>query len=190
MSKAAELLPKIQEASTQKEALAVLHVILETLHLTSNYTRLVSLKNKLEEYKDRYNEITDDYQKSEKSLRDMTEARTELNFIYRDISDKLSFEIYKNKIFFEENKTAIRAESIKSLKHNEEVQKDFNVKSASGLRDIVGLDNSYKEYIENASISYGLYQELNSTLNSMRMFIDLLASSIKNEQLIIQKDVK
>ena len=190
MSKAAELLPKIQEASTQKEALSVLHVILETLHLTSNYTRLVSLKNKLEEYKDRYNEITDDYQKSEKSLRDMTEARTELNFIYRDISDKLSFEIYKNKIFFEENKTAIRAESIKSLKHNEEVQKDFNVKSASGLRDIVGLDNSYKEYIENASISYGLYQELNSTLNSMRMFIDLLASSIKNEQLIIQKDVK
>ena len=66
----------------------------------------------------------------------------------------------------------------------------FGAKSTSALRDIVGIAGSYKEYISNASVSYGLYQELNNILNSIRMFIDLLSGSIKNEQIILMKDAK
>ena len=190
MSKAKDLLPGIIEASTSKEAIEVLHEVLEALHLTNSYTDLVKIKDGLQEEKERYNEISDNYQKSEKTLEDMVKTRTELNFCYRDISDKYSFEVYKHKIYWEEVKTSVRAESIKKLKEDQEIQKMFNTKSTSAIRDIVGLDSSYKSYISNASISYGLYQELNTLLNSIRMFIDLLASSIKNEQIVLQKDVR
>ena len=120
----------------------------------------------------------------------MLNTRTALNFCYRDISDNYSFEVYKHKVFWEESKTSVRAESMRKLKDDEEVQKIFSTKSASAVRDIVGLDSGYKSYISNASISYGLYQELNTLLNSIRMFIDLLASAIKTEHIIQQKDVK
>lgn len=190
MSKAKELLPQIKNAKTNSEAIEVLHKVLEALHLTNSYTDLVKLKDGLQEEKDRFNSITDGYNKSEKSLEDMLNTRTALNFCYRDISDNYSFEVYKHKVFWEESKTSVRAESMRKLKDDQEVQKIFSTKSASAVRDIVGLDSGYKSYISNASISYGLYQELNTLLNSIRMFIDLLASSIKHEHIILQKDVK
>ena len=190
MSKARDLLPQIRKASTNTEAIDVLHKVLEALHLTNSYTDLVKLKDGLQEEKDRFNSITDGYNKSEKSLEDMLNTRTALNFCYRDIVDAFSFEIYKHKSFWEESKSSVRSESIKRLREDEEVQKIFTSKSTSAIRDIVGLDSGYKSYISNASISYGLYQELNTLLNSIRMFIDLLASSIKHEHIILQKDVK
>lgn len=190
MSKAKDLLPKIIQASNNQEAIRTLNDVLEALHLSNSYTDLVKIKDGLQEEKEKYNVITDNYNNSEKLLENMILTRTELNFSYRNISDKYSFEIYKHKIYWEEVKTSVRAESIKKLKEDEDIQKMFNTKSTSGLRDIVGLDSSYKSYISNASISYGLYQELNTLLNSIRMFIDLLASSIKNEQIVLQKDVK
>lgn len=189
-SKAKDLLPKIINASDSKEAIEVLHDVLQALHLTNSYTDLVKLKDDLQEEKERFNVITDNYNKSEKTIENMLDTRTDLNFCYRDISDKFSFEVYKHKIYWEEVKTSVRAESIKKLKEDQDVQKIFNVKSTSAIRDIVGLDSDYKSYISNASISYGLYQELNTLLNSIRQFIDLMASAIKTEQIIQQKDVK
>ena len=41
MSKTSELIPKIKEAKTNQDALAVMHGLLEALHLTNNYTDLV-----------------------------------------------------------------------------------------------------------------------------------------------------
>lgn len=190
MSKAKDLLPKIIEATTKTQAIEALHEVLEALHLSNSYTDLVKIKDGLQEEKDRYNSITNGYEKSEKTLDDMLNTRMSLNFCYRDISDKYSFEIYKHKLYWEEVKTSVRAESMKKLKDDVDIQKMFNVKSTSAIRDIVGLDSGYKSYISNASISYGLYQELNTLLNSIRMFIDLLASAIKTEHIILQKDVK
>ena len=190
MSKAKDLLPQIRKASTNTETIEVLHKVLEALHLTNSYTDLVKLKDGLQEEKDRFNSITDGYNKSEKTLEDMLNTRTALNFCYRDISDNYSFEVDKHKVFWEESKTSVRAESMRKLKDDQEVQKIFSTKSASAVTDIVGLDSGYKSYISNASISYGLYQELNTLLNSIRMFIDLLASAIKTEHIIQQKDVK
>lgn len=189
-NKARELLPKIVNASTNTEAIETLHFILEALHLSNNYTDLVKVRDGLAEEKQNYVDITNSYNQSEQSIEDMMKCRKDLNFLYRDISDKFSYVVNKNKIFFEEQKTSVRAEAMKNLKENAEAQEIFKTKSTSGLRDIVGFDGVYQEYISNAAISYGLYQELSSVLNSIRMFIDLVASQIKHEQLILQKDVK
>ena len=120
----------------------------------------------------------------------MLNTRLALTFLYRDVSDKFSFNINSKKIYFEEMKTSQRAESMKNLRHNDDVQKTFKATSASALRDIVGLDDEYKEYITNASISYGLYQQLGNFLNGIRQFVDYLASAIKTEQQIKQQDAK
>lgn len=190
MSKTTQLIPKIIEAKNKDEAIEILYKLMEALHLSESYTNLIKVRNSFTEMKEKYKSITDEYQKSEKTIKDMLETRSQLNFLYRDISDEFTYKINKNKIFFEEEKTAVRGESIKRMKENNEIQEMFKTKSASGLRDIVGLDDGYKEYIANASISYGLYQELTSILTSIRMFIDLLASNIRAEQTIIEKDAK
>lgn len=189
-SKAKELLPKIIGATSNPEAIEVLHDILEVLHLSDNYTNLVKVRDDFSEEKANFRAITDEYNSADKTIENMINTRTKLNFLYRDISDKFSYTVNKNKIYFEEEKTAVRAKAMENLKKSKEAQEIFKTKSTSGLRDIVGFDGLYQEYISNASISYGLYQELSSVLNSIRMFIDLLASQIKHEQLVIQKDAK
>lgn len=189
-SKAKDLIPQITSATTKEEAIEVLHNVLEALHLSESYTNLIKIRDELSDYKQNYVRITDGYDKSGKTIEDMLNTRLSLNFLYRDISDKFSYKINFQKIFWEEKKTNVRAQSMKNLKNNADVQELFNTKSTSALRDIVGLDNEYQQFITNASISYGLYQELLILLNGIRQFIDYLASSIKQEQLIKQQDVK
>jgi hypothetical protein len=77
-----------------------------------------------------------------------------------------------------------------SLKDNEDVSGKFKAKSASALRDIIGGDSGYKEYVSLASISYGLWQELGKVLESIRLFTDTMASMAKREMTIDVKDVK
>ena len=48
--------------------------------------------------------------------------------------------------------------------------------SASTLRDILGLDDEYSEYIHRLSQSYGNYKTLESFLISIRDFINLMSS--------------
>lgn len=190
MSKAKELLPKIIGATNNKQAVEVLHLLLESLYLTNDYTDIVKLKDKLTDYKDNYRTITDTYEQSKRTIEDMLNCRTNLNFLYRDTSDAMSFDVNRLKIFYEEAKTSVRGESLKNLKEDKAIQETFNAKSTSALRDIVGISGKYQEYIANYSISYGLYKDLEALLNSIRMFLDLLSSAIKNEQLILQKDIK
>ena len=190
MSKAKDLLPGIIGASTNKEAIEMLHEVLEALHLSSNYTDLIKIKDELQLKKDEYKLITLEYDSSDMKIEDMLNTRKNTAFLYRDVSDSFSYKVNFQKIFWEEKKSNVRAQSMKNLKNNPEAQEIFNAKSTSALRDIVGIDDSYQEYIVNASISYALYQELINFLNSIRQFIDYLASAIKNEQLIKQHDVK
>ena len=79
---------------------------------------------------------------------------------------------------------------MKFLKNDPESQELFNAKSTSALRDIVGMSGIYKEFVANYSIAYGLYKNLETLLNSIKLFIDLLASASKQEQLIQQKDAR
>lgn len=190
MSKSKELIPKIINASDKNEAVEILHDVLELLHLSDSYTNLVKVRDDLAEQKQIFREITDAYNSTDKTIDVMMTFRKDLNFLYRDISDKFSYIVNKQKIFFEEEKTSVRAKSMENLRNNKEAQEIFKTKSVTGLRNIVGFDASYQEYISNAAVSYGLYQELSSILNSIRMFVDMVAGQIKYEQLVLQKDVK
>lgn len=189
-SKAIDLIPKIISAQTKTDAIKVLNDTLVALHLTNKYTDLVKLKDELEEYEDRFIVITDAYEKSPKTVEDMLNTRLSLNFLYRDTVDTFSFKINSQKIYWDEKKTEIRGQSILRLRNNSEIQESFKTKSTSALRDIIGLDVGYREYITNAAISYGLYQQLINFLNSIRQFIDYLASAIKNEHIVQQQDAK
>lgn len=189
-NKSKDLIPKIISSKDKKEAISVLNDVLEALYLTNNYTDIVRIKDSFTEQKDRYRKVTDTYEHGKRDLESMLNTRTELNFLYRDISDEFSFDINRLKIFYEECKTSVRAESMKNLKGDTEIQAIFNAKSTSSLRDIVGLSDTYREFIANYSIAYGLFKELESVLNSVRMFIDLMSSSIKSEQIIQMKDAK
>ena len=188
--KSKELLPKIIRASNNDEAIEVLHNILELLHLSESYVNIVKVRDALSERKEEFRRITDNYQNSDKSLRQMLDTRTELNFVYRNISDEFSYIVNKNKIFFEENRRSIKIDSMKDMTENTEYDGIFKSKSATALDSLLGASDIYRKHVSEASISYGLYQELANILNSIRMWIDLLASSIKTEQMIQSKDVK
>lgn len=176
--KAGELLPKIIEATDRNSAIKVLNDVLEALYLTHNYTELVGLKDTLSGYEAKYKEISNRYRnlESPKTFDAVHDIRVDLNFLYRDIVDELDFDVNRLKIYYEEVKTSVRADSMLSLKEDEDFQAKIKANSTSALRDIVGADDGYKEYVSLASISYGLYQNLRNLLNSVRQMTDSLAS--------------
>ena len=188
--KSKELIPKIIKAVNEDQAVEILYDTLNALYLTSDYTDIVALKDKLEEHKAEFRRITDEFREQEHDYNSVTKYRAELNFLYRDIQDQLTFDVNRLKIHYEEYKTVQRFESMSSLKENEAVSGQFKAKSASALRDIIGGDSGYKEYVSLASISYGLWQELGKVLESIRLFTDTMASMAKREITIDVKDVK
>lgn len=190
--KSEKFISQIVEANTREGAIDILKAVMEDLYLSSGYVTLVHLKDKLSTFKLEYTYSSDLYKTLETPRRyeDVHQIRVDLNFLYRDIADELSFEINRLKIFYEEAKTTTRAEAILSLSGNEEVQKKVKATSASALRDIVGADDVYKEYVNLASISYGLYQDLLNTLTSIRQMIDSIASEEKVLFEIEKRDVK
>lgn len=190
MSKAKDLIPRIIDASDKKEAIEVLNDVLAALHLTHKYTDMVKLKDELEEEKENFERILHGYDMSDKTIDDMLNCRLSLNFLFRTITDKFSFEINKTKIYFEENKSTVKADSIKYLKLDQEATEIFNAKSATALKDVIGYAPQMREYTTLYAIAYGLYKELDGLLNSIRQFIDYLASAIKNEQIIKMQDAK
>ena len=175
---------------TTEQAIEILNDVLSALHLTNDYTSLMKIEENLQSEMVRFRNITTAYENSKKTVQDMLDARLSLNFLYRDIVDRFSYDINSKKIYFEELKTIQRADSMRNLKNNKEIVEEFNLNSTSSLRDSLGMDDDYKSYVSNVSISYGLYQELQSFLNSIRQFIDYLASAIKQEQLILTQDAK
>lgn len=176
--KAGELIPKIIEANTKEKAIEVLNDTLEALYLTNNYTQLVHLKDSLSGYEKQFKDVSNVYRSlvSPRRFEDVHAIRVDLNFLYRDIVDELDFEINRLKIYWEEQKTVVRASSMVSLKEDEDFQSKIKANSTSALRDIVGADDGYKEFVSLASISYGLYQNLRDLLNSIRQMTDSLAS--------------
>jgi len=172
--KAADLVPKIIEANDRNSAIEVLNDVLEALYLTQSYTEMVYLQDKLKGYQKQYREISDEYRSLDvpKRFDDVHNVRVDLNFLYRDIVDELDFDINRLKIYYEEGKTTTRADAISALKQRDEYTK----KSESSLRDIVGMDDGYKEYVALVSMSYGMYKALNNLLTNIKMMADSLAS--------------
>lgn len=190
--KSEELVQQILTASTRQDAIAVLERTLEQLHLTSNYITLVDLKDRLDKFSLQFREISDSYRDLvfPRSYDDLHTVRVDLNFLYRDTSDDLSFEVNKLYLFYRERKTVTRAEAIINLKNNEEFQKEFKTRSTSAIRDYMGYDNTYNEWTSCNAVAYGLYKQLEALLNSIRQMTDLVSSEEKRALMIAQKDVK
>jgi hypothetical protein len=194
-SKSGDLIPKIIEAKTREEAIAVLSDTLKALHLKSDFIELVSLRDRMVAFEKEYRTISNAYKNMAfpRQYQDLATTRDNLSFLYRDIQDELSFEVNKNKIYWgEDKKTTIRADSMLELKGNEELKKLNNDKnlSLSSLKDIYGASEGYQEYLNLYSISYGLYQNLISLLSSIRIMTDSVASQASHALAVINKDVK
>lgn len=180
--KSAELIPKIVGATTQKEAVETLQAILEALHLKNTYVDLMGLKDTLGELEMQFKDMRKEYRELPvpKTYSSVQDIRTKLSLLYTDIVDTLDFDVNRLKVYYEEKKTQIRAESMISLKEDEAFQGKIKASSPSSLRDIVGADESYKEYIVLASISYGLWSNLKSLLSGIKLLTDSLSSETRN----------
>lgn len=187
--KSATLIPKIIQAGNTEQAITVLNEVLKTLHFSSDYLELVALKDELDDYNSRFNDICKNCVE-ENDISTLNNMRIELNFLFREISDKLVFEVNKQKVFFEEQKTITRAHGMMEIRENESVQGKLKATSTTALRDIVGLSDEYKENVACISMSYGLYKQLEMLLNGIRMMTDSLASKVNTERTILMKDVK
>lgn len=192
MSKSEKLIPLIVAAVDEESAISVLWQVLKELHLTSNYTDLVALKERIDYFKKCYRDTSDEYRAltAPRSIDDVLHYRVELNFLYRDINDELTFDINRLKIYYEEYKTVQRFESMENVRVNDIVVENYKVKSASALRDIVGADPKYTEFTSLASVSYGLWQELSKLLESIKLLTDSLSAEAKRATVIEYKDVK
>lgn len=193
MAKKSEtLIPKIIKANSREDAINILKETIQMLNLSNEYVALNEVKDILEEHKRTLKEITDRNRElaAPRCYEDVNDLRLELSFLYRDVSDALSYKVNSSKIFFENDRTAVRADAILAMASNEEVQDKVKAKSPSALREIYGATKEYKEYSNNASISYGLYKELEGLLNAIKMQSDALSSEAKYLLTIKITDVK
>jgi hypothetical protein len=190
--KSEKLVPLIINAKTEQDAVEVLKQTLKILNLTSDYVELNNLKYELNDFEAKFKKVADNYKElgTPKRYIDVHEIRVELNFLYRDITDALAFSINQNKIYFEEQKTVVRAESMLELRDDEALQDKVKAKSTSALRDIYGAAEGTKEFVNLASISYGLYKNLETLLNGVKMLTDSIASEEKYLLMIETRDVK
>lgn len=182
MSKAAHLIPKIIEASDKNQAVEVLYDLLQTLHLSQDYTSLVKIKDELDEKAADFDRIIAGIEGKILSIDELNNFRWQLSLLYREISDKFSFKINKTKIYFEESRGTIKADSFKEIKDSPELSEELGVKSTSALKDFLHYSGIYREYTSNYSIAYGLYKQLDGLLSSIQHFINYTASKIKSEQ--------
>lgn len=190
--KSLPLVEAIIEAKGKTEAIKVLNDVLIALNVSSSYLELVSLKDKLSDYQNEFRNISDLYRELAipMNYEDVHEIRTNLNFLYRDISDALSFDINRHYIFYREAKTTTRAKASVDLKNDEEFKKNFKTTSESLIREYVGYSNTYSDWVSCAGLSYGLYKGLESLLSAIRQMVDSLASSEKHTLMILSKNVK
>jgi hypothetical protein len=193
MRKSEELIPLILQADDEDKAIDVLNEVLECLYLTSDYIELKKLKDRFEELKSEANGIIEmykaNYRNQTLNVELMDQAKTELNFMYIQITDELAFDSSRLKIFYEEKKTVQRFDSMYALS-DDEISNKFKAKSASALREIMGADPGYRQFVSLAAISYGLWNEVNKYLESIKLLTDTIAGQLKRELIINVKDQK
>jgi hypothetical protein len=193
MSKGAALIPLIISADNKEKAVEVLNETLKVLHLTSDYLELVKLKDRLDTFQESFNSISKKYEETSfpREYQFLAETRDELAFLYRDLTDNLSFEINSAKIKFgDDAKTEARGESIMKLKDDDTIKIGGKKVTVSQLREVYGVAPEYKEYLNLYSISYGLYQNLIKLFEAIKMLSDSISSQAKVAHEVDKRDVK
>lgn len=177
-NKSKELIPLIIEANDAEGAISVLKEVMDNLYITEDYVEIMRITDRIREMKDDFDRIVAPIKNMERTMENIIEVRTNLTFLYKDVINEFSFDVNKAKIFEEEFKTAERGKALTRLSINKDILEQFNMKkpSASTLRDVLGLDDKYSEYIHRLSQSYANYKTLESFLISIRDFINLTSS--------------
>ena len=189
MKKASDFISEIVEAATAEQAIKILKELYNVVNPPSDYESLFKIKTMLQEYSKDLIKISKPLEDNLLTYEELSDIRKDLNFFFRNLSDELTNVVAFNKLYTEEVKTQIRGESLQRLQ-NSQVAKDFNIKSTNALRDVLGLDSKYQQYIKENALAYANYKTLEGLLNSTIKMIDLVASRERREQIILQRDVK
>lgn len=185
--KAKDLIPKIIGSKTKEDAIGVLNETLKALHLSSDYTELVKLKDQIDEFQKQFKQIESNLKELAfpRDYEDLAEIREQLAFLYRDVSDNLSFEINSAKTLYAEDKrTLVKAQAIKQVKQLDKSLSD------TGAHQIYGDTDIYQQYLNYYHMSYGLYKELHNLLESIKLLSDSVASQASHSLHVLKRDVK
>lgn len=180
--KSAELLPKIIACKTKEEAVAVLTEAFKMLHLTSDYNDLVALKDTLDVHKKELQSIQNEFSDLEvpRKYLDIHNTRLALNFLYMQVSDDLSFEVNKLKVYYgDDRRSEVKASSAEAVRRRLEEEAKAAAKKGPShalVMDIYAAEPSYKEFVVMKSFSYGLYKELDNLLTAIIKFSDSVSS--------------
>lgn len=184
-NKSSELIPRIITATSKQESIEILTDALKMLHLTSDYTALVALKDKLDEYKQTFREIKNKYKVLEtpRFYTQVHEIRVELDFLYQDVVDDLSFEVNKLKIYWgDDRRSEIRATSVERATQRMEKEAEATgtkKPSHSLVMDMFGKEDTYKEFLNYKAMSYGTFKELTYLLTAITSVTNSLSSESK-----------
>lgn len=191
MSKAKEFMQQMVACKTEDSAKAIIVAIMSELNLTKDYSSLIKTQQELSDFQkefrliqEKYREMGDDIHQSSA----VNDIRLEGTFLYREISDVLSSKVNFAKKFFEEGKTSYRAKAREEL-----VSKDKQAQSKRSetlIREYIGEANIYDEWVKNNALAYANYRELDSLLESIKLFNDALSSEVRALYLIEARDVK
>ena len=180
--KSAELLPKIIACKTKEEAVEVLTEAFKMLHLTSNYNDLVALKDTLDVHKKELQTIQNEFSDLEvpRKYLDIHNVRLALNFLYTQVSDDLSFEVNKLKVYYgDDRRSEVKASSAEAVRRRLEEEAKAAAKKGPShalIMDIYAAEPSYKEFVVMRAFSYGLYKELDNLLTAILKFSDSVSS--------------
>lgn len=176
--KAKLFLESIIEASSKQEAKEILKAVYKALHLDNGYNEMMTLLDRAKEFSEELDALETAYRDLDlpRSYHDVHELRMELTFLYRRISDELSFDINKNKMFWEESKSIKKAEAMLELARDEKFQSTIKAPSTNALANVYGASDIMTHYANMYSISYGAFKKLDTLLISAKSFMDALSS--------------
>lgn len=190
--KSEDLIPQIIEAKDKSDAVEVMKNVLNILNFSNEYAEISKLANELEEDKDYFTALTDSIEDCKGDIHKLFDMKLKLNYFYRDTGDKYKFKAHQWKIFWQEVKTQRRAEAMANIKENPDILESMSIKSASAsaLREIIGADAGYQEFIKTYPLAEGFQKSVDNFLDVIYQFTNTVASMIAFEKNVEMKDQK
>lgn len=182
MRKSSELIPLIINATDREGAIRVLNETLDVLGLNTDFTTLKKSRELLDEFRKEYIEVESRYRSYSipRNFDLIHEVRNELSYLYTRLTDSLSFDINRLKVFYDEHKTVVRANAMLELSIDEAFQSKIKASSPSALRDVYGASKQMQSYTFNYSYAYGLWKDLEGLLQSISNLSNAIASEERN----------
>ena len=188
--KAELYIEKIVEADDEEKAVDILIDIAKDLGIDKRYSALISTKERLAVYQDQFKKTRTRVDVSVPSVELLIDVRREISFAYNSIVDELSSKINEDKIAWgEESRKIAKGEAYLQVMDNEEIKGKVG-KAVASLKEVAGTSESYVNWVNCHKVSYANWATYRSILDSWKLYLDYLASAIKNEHTIKIQDQK